>query len=51
MSAFYELIGRLVVGFVRQRYGRELRVAAAAGVGVAVLAALGAYAASRDDEA
>ena len=28
----YELIGRLVVGFVRWRYGREIRIAAGAGV-------------------
>ena len=34
----YELIGRMVVGFVRWRYGRELRIAAAAGL---VLTALG----------
>jgi len=42
-SSVYELIGRLVVWFVRTRYRRELRVAA--GVGIAVLAA-GAYVAA-----
>lgn len=28
MSGFYELVGRLVVGYVRRRYGGELRSAA-----------------------
>ncbi len=36
-STIYELIGRLVVWFVRTRYQRQLRVAL--GVGVAALAA------------
>jgi hypothetical protein len=38
MATLYEAIGRLVVRFVRVRYRRQLRVAAAVGV----LAALGA---------
>jgi hypothetical protein len=45
----YELIGRMVVGFIRWRYGREIRVAAGAGVALTVLG-LGAYLASRGDE-
>jgi len=48
MSVVYELIGRLVVEFVRRRYRQEIRTAAAVGVGVAALAAV-AYVASRDD--
>lgn len=51
-SITYELIGRIVVRFVRVRYRRELRIAATAG-GVAVLAAAAvAYAlgASREVE-
>ena len=45
----YELIGRIVVGFIRWRYGRELRLAAGAGVALTVLG-VGAYLASRGDE-
>ena len=45
----YTWIGRAVVGFVRWRWGRELRIAGAAAVAVTVLG-LGAYLASRDDE-
>jgi hypothetical protein len=37
ISAIYELIGRLVVWFVRVRYGRQIRLALAATVGAAVL--------------
>jgi hypothetical protein len=40
MAAIYELIGRLVVRFVRVRYRRQIRIAL--GIGVAGLAA-GAY--------
>lgn len=50
MSRFYELIGRLVVGFVRYRYAREVRVAAGVGLAAAVLGAIGVYAVTRDDE-
>ena len=54
----YELIGRIVVGlfrwrlivaFIRWRYGREIRIAAGAGVALTVLG-VGAYLASRNDE-
>jgi hypothetical protein len=49
MSRIYELIGRLVVAFVRWRFGRQIRIAAGAGV---VLAAVGvaAYVATRGDD-
>lgn len=47
MSGFYELIGRLVVEFVRRRYQRELRAAAVIGVGATALA-IAAYIATRD---
>jgi hypothetical protein len=40
MAAIYELIGRLVVRFVRVRYRRQIRIAL--GIGIAGLAA-GAY--------
>lgn len=42
----YELIGRMVVGFIRWRYGREIRIAAGAGA-VLTLLGVGAYLASR----
>ena len=45
----YELIGRMVVGFIRWRYGREIRIAAGAGVALTVLG-VGAYLASRGPE-
>ena len=45
----YELIGRMVVGFIRWRYGRELRIAAGAGVALTVLG-VGAYLASRGED-
>ena len=45
----YELIGRMVVGFIRWRYGRELRIAAGAGVALTILG-VGAYLASRGEE-
>jgi hypothetical protein len=49
MSGFYEAIGRLVVWFVRYRYGRQLRIAA--GIGLLGLASLllGAYLAASGD--
>ena len=48
MSAFYETIGRLVIWFVRYRYGRQIRI----GIGVAVASLLlgGYLAASRNVE-
>jgi hypothetical protein len=42
----YELIGRIVVGFVRWRYGREIRIAAGASLVLTALG-IGAYLASR----
>ena len=50
MSAIYELIGRIVVEFVRRRYRSEIRTAAAVSVGVAAVAIGAAFAASRDSE-
>lgn len=48
MSAFYELVGRIVVGFVRVRFRRQLRIAAA--VAVAATVGIGYLLASRDVE-
>ena len=48
MSSFYEWVGRLVVGFVLRRYGREIRVGAAIGLILAAIAAAG-WAATRDE--
>jgi hypothetical protein len=45
----YELIGRMVVGFIRWRYGREIRIAAGAGLVLTALG-IGAYLASRNGE-
>ena len=42
----YELIGRLVVQALKLRYAREIRIAAGAGVALAVLG-VGAYLAAR----
>jgi hypothetical protein len=52
VSSIYELIGRVVVQALKLRYGREIRIAAGAGVALAALG-IGAYIASRgeDDEA
>jgi hypothetical protein len=47
MSLIYELIGRLVVGALKWRYGRQLRIAAGAGTALAVLA-IGAYLAAQN---
>jgi hypothetical protein len=44
VSAIYELIGRLVVRFVWLRYGRQIRIAAGAGLAALVL---GGYLAAR----
>jgi hypothetical protein len=50
LSVIYELIGRLVVEFVRRRYRSQIRAAAAAGAALAVIG-VGAYlAASRDED-
>jgi len=45
MAAIYELIGRLVVRFIRVRYRRQIRVAL--GIGVAAILAGGYLAATR----
>jgi hypothetical protein len=45
----YELIGRIVVSAIRLRYGREIRIAAGAGLVLAALG-IGAYIATREDE-
>ena len=47
MTWIYELIGRLVVSAIRFRYGREIRIAAGAGLVLAALG-IGAYIASRE---
>ena len=48
MSAFYEVVGRLVVWFVRTRYRRQLRIAAGVGAaGLIGLVAAGWYVATR----
>lgn len=39
MSSIYELIGRIVVAFVRRRFGRQLQIAAGLAVAGGVLAA------------
>jgi hypothetical protein len=45
-AAIYELIGRLVVRFVRVRYRRQLRIAA--GVAIAVAGVAGYLAINRE---
>jgi hypothetical protein len=45
----YELIGRMVVQALKLRYGREIRIAAGAGLVLTVLG-VGAYLASRGGE-
>jgi hypothetical protein len=45
----YKLIGRLVVQALKLRYGREARIAAGAGVALAVLG-IGAYLATREGD-
>jgi hypothetical protein len=42
----YELIGRVIVAFLWRAYGREIRVAAGAGLALTALG-VGAYLASR----
>jgi len=51
MSSIYKWIARLVVETMHMRYGREIRIAARVGAGLATLAALGvgAYLATRGD--
>jgi hypothetical protein len=50
MSAFYEAVGRAVVGYVRRRYAREIRFAAGTGAVALAGLAVGAYLATRDDQ-
>ena len=45
----YEWIGRLVVQALKLRYGREIRIAAGAGLAVTVLG-VGAYLATRSSD-
>ncbi len=45
----YQFIGRAVVGFLWRAYGREIRIAAGAGLVLTVLG-VGAYLASRNGE-
>lgn len=45
----YKLIGRIVVQALKMRYGREVRIAAGAGVALAALG-IGAYLATREDD-
>ena len=45
----YELIGRVVVQALKLRYGREIRIAAGAGLALAALG-VGAYLASRGED-
>jgi hypothetical protein len=49
MRLVYEWIGRLVVESFMQRHQREIRAAAAVGVGVTALA-IAAYLASREQD-
>ena len=45
----YELIGRVVVGALKLRYGRQIRIAAGAGLALAALG-IGAYLAAREGD-
>jgi hypothetical protein len=45
----YELLGRAIVWFLWRAYGREIRIAAGAGVALTALG-VGAYLASRGGE-
>ena len=45
----YKLIGQIVVGAIKMRYSREIRIAAGAGVALAALG-VGAYLATREDD-
>jgi hypothetical protein len=45
----YELIGRVVVQALKLRYGREIRIAAGAGLALAALG-VGAYLATRSED-
>ena len=45
----YKLIGRIIVGYLWRAYGREIRIAAGAGLALSILG-VGAYLASRGGE-
>ena len=45
----YNLIGRIVVGALKLRYGREIRIAAGAGVALTALG-IAAYIATRGED-
>ena len=49
MNELYQLIGRLVVQAIRARYGRQIRIAGAVGIALAVLG-VGAYIATREGD-
>ncbi|HEY6670897.1 MAG TPA: hypothetical protein VIZ91_00200 [Solirubrobacterales bacterium] len=49
MSWIYEWIGRIVVQAIKLRYGREVRIAAGAGLALAALG-IGAYLATREGD-
>jgi hypothetical protein len=49
VSSIYELIGRVVVQALKLRYGREIRIAAGAGLALAALG-IGAYLATREGD-
>lgn len=40
MSLVYEAIGRAVVGYIRYRYGRQIKIAAGVGLAAVVVGAL-----------
>ena len=48
MAPFYEAIGRIVVAVVRMKFRRQLRIAAALGIGATIVA--GYLLAGRDVE-
>ncbi len=45
----YELVGRIIVGFLWRAYGREIRIAAGAGLVLTALG-VGAYLATRETD-
>jgi hypothetical protein len=49
VNSIYELIGRVVVQALKLRYGREIRIAAGAGLALAALG-IGAYLATREGD-
>jgi hypothetical protein len=49
VNSIYELIGRVVVQALKLRYGREIRIAAGAGLALAALG-IGVYLATREGD-